>query len=322
MAEAGHPLDASAGPVITDFPIWLARHAGPRRWHSPTSRRPTCSTRANIPAARATGPLEGDDREHWPDDIDAGAPWSECFRETRHRHGADAACSRSSADETRSLYSNSDGRMVEAQEAERSRSPRRSTTAPPRRCRTRSSRSSNRAGHRVRPAMLGTAPSCASCASCSAASSGDVRAVHQPAPAAAARRARPRRRDHRRGRSACGADGLHIATDARRAGRRPERRRPQTVVLRVVQEALQNVRKHARPRRTSSSPRALEDGRLGARGPRRWRGFDTGAVAARGRRNFGLAVHARASRAGRRADSTFDRGRRRARSSGWRSRPG
>ena len=24
MAEAGHPLDASAGPVITNFPIWMA----------------------------------------------------------------------------------------------------------------------------------------------------------------------------------------------------------------------------------------------------------------------------------------------------------
>ena len=24
MAEIGHPLDASAGPVITNFPIWMA----------------------------------------------------------------------------------------------------------------------------------------------------------------------------------------------------------------------------------------------------------------------------------------------------------
>ncbi len=27
MAAIGHPLDASAGPVITDFPIWLAETA-------------------------------------------------------------------------------------------------------------------------------------------------------------------------------------------------------------------------------------------------------------------------------------------------------
>jgi two-component system sensor histidine kinase DegS len=61
----------------------------------------------------------------------------------------------------------------------------------------------------------------------------------------------------------------------------------QTVVLRVVQEALQNVRKHARARETTIATRILDDA---------WvvevrddgRGFDVGSVAARGRRNFGL----------------------------------
>ncbi|HEU6439385.1 MAG TPA: sensor histidine kinase, partial [Terriglobales bacterium] len=61
----------------------------------------------------------------------------------------------------------------------------------------------------------------------------------------------------------------------------------QTAVLRVVQEALQNMRKHAGASRTVVSTR-LE--------PSKWilevsddgRGFDVGAVAARGRRNFGL----------------------------------
>lgn len=61
----------------------------------------------------------------------------------------------------------------------------------------------------------------------------------------------------------------------------------QTVVLRVVQEALQNVRKHAGARRVAIRTTATEtawtvevrdDGR----------GFDVEAVAARGRRNFGL----------------------------------
>jgi two-component system sensor histidine kinase DegS len=60
-----------------------------------------------------------------------------------------------------------------------------------------------------------------------------------------------------------------------------------TVVLRVAQEALQNVRKHAGARNVVVATR-LED--------RTWvlevrddgRGFDIGAVAARGRRNFGL----------------------------------
>jgi len=61
----------------------------------------------------------------------------------------------------------------------------------------------------------------------------------------------------------------------------------QTAVLRIVQEALQNVRKHAGASRTVVSTRTAsgdwilevsDDGR----------GFDVNAVAARGRRNFGL----------------------------------
>ena len=61
----------------------------------------------------------------------------------------------------------------------------------------------------------------------------------------------------------------------------------QTVVLRIVQEALQNVRKHAGATTVTLSTRVEDDA---------WvvevhddgRGFDVGAVAARGRRNFGL----------------------------------
>jgi signal transduction histidine kinase len=61
----------------------------------------------------------------------------------------------------------------------------------------------------------------------------------------------------------------------------------QTVVLRVVQEALQNVRKHASA--TNAVVASMLDGGewvLEVRDD--GRGFDTGAVAARGRRNFGL----------------------------------
>ena len=61
----------------------------------------------------------------------------------------------------------------------------------------------------------------------------------------------------------------------------------QTVVLRVVQEALQNVRKHATASRVTVASRVTND---------EWileirddgRGFDVGTVATRGRRNFGL----------------------------------
>jgi len=61
----------------------------------------------------------------------------------------------------------------------------------------------------------------------------------------------------------------------------------QTVVLRIVQEALQNVRKHATAT-TVAVTTAIEgdDWVLEVRDD--GRGFDVGAVAARGRRNFGL----------------------------------
>ncbi|MBI3745415.1 MAG: sensor histidine kinase, partial [Chloroflexi bacterium] len=60
-----------------------------------------------------------------------------------------------------------------------------------------------------------------------------------------------------------------------------------TVILRIVQEALQNVRRHAQARHVTIKAGPARDG---------WavevrddgRGFDVGAVAARGRRNFGL----------------------------------
>jgi len=61
----------------------------------------------------------------------------------------------------------------------------------------------------------------------------------------------------------------------------------QTVVLRVAQEALQNVRKHAAASRVTISTRLVgRDWSLEVRDD--GRGFDVGAVASRGRRNFGL----------------------------------
>jgi two-component system sensor histidine kinase DegS len=69
------------------------------------------------------------------------------------------------------------------------------------------------------------------------------------------------------------------------AGRLPEMQ--QTVVLRVVQEALQNVRKHSGASSVVvASDIEGDDWLLTVRDD--GRGFDVGAVAARGRRNFGL----------------------------------
>jgi two-component system sensor histidine kinase DegS len=80
--------------------------------------------------------------------------------------------------------------------------------------------------------------------------------------------------------------GVHVTTDLRAPGDRLAEAE-QTVVLRIVQEALQNVRKHA----TAGSAAVRT-----SLGGDHWvlevsddgRGFDVGAVAARGRRNFGL----------------------------------
>jgi two-component system sensor histidine kinase UhpB len=60
-----------------------------------------------------------------------------------------------------------------------------------------------------------------------------------------------------------------------------------TVALRVAQEALQNVRKHAGASWVAVATR-VEDGEWVLEVRDDGRGFDVGAVAARGRRNFGL----------------------------------
>jgi two-component system sensor histidine kinase DegS len=61
----------------------------------------------------------------------------------------------------------------------------------------------------------------------------------------------------------------------------------ETVALRVVQEALQNIRRHAGAHRVAIRG-ALEHGDWVVEIHDDGRGFDVGAVAARGRRNFGL----------------------------------
>lgn len=61
----------------------------------------------------------------------------------------------------------------------------------------------------------------------------------------------------------------------------------QTVVLRIIQEALQNVRKHGAASAVTVAT-AIEGGDWVLTVRDDGRGFDIGAVAARGRRNFGL----------------------------------
>ena len=83
MAEVGHPLDASAGPVITNFPIWMAEtHADP----GPGTPRRAAARRAG-PGQRS--PVQGEAASilldaastHWPADLEAGVDGASCFRE-------------------------------------------------------------------------------------------------------------------------------------------------------------------------------------------------------------------------------------------------
>ena len=80
--------------------------------------------------------------------------------------------------------------------------------------------------------------------------------------------------------------GATVETDLRAPG---ERLNPsqQTAVLRIVQEALQNVRKHAGSSRAVVAT-TLDGGDWLLEISDDGRGFDVGTVAARGRRNFGL----------------------------------
>jgi two-component system sensor histidine kinase DegS len=80
--------------------------------------------------------------------------------------------------------------------------------------------------------------------------------------------------------------GIQITTDLRAPGDRLAEA-DQTVALRIVQEALQNVRKHATAT-SASVTTAIEDEHWVLEVRDNGRGFDTGAVATRGRRNFGL----------------------------------
>ncbi len=80
MAAVGHPLDASAGPVITNFPIWMAE----------TQRIPSLALPDEPPAdvLDLAGHFSGTrllvliepEGKHWPADLGARAPRSECFR--------------------------------------------------------------------------------------------------------------------------------------------------------------------------------------------------------------------------------------------------
>jgi hypothetical protein len=80
-AAAGHPLDESAGPVITNYPIWLAETRG-----IPTLGLPNEPPNDVLDLARAFPGtnyvvLVDARSPHWPADLTNGSPGAECFRE-------------------------------------------------------------------------------------------------------------------------------------------------------------------------------------------------------------------------------------------------
>jgi hypothetical protein len=80
-AAVGYPLDASAGPVITNFPIWLTESQ-----RIPTLGLPNEPPNDVLDLARSFPGthlvlLVDAESPHWPVDIDSGAPGADCFRE-------------------------------------------------------------------------------------------------------------------------------------------------------------------------------------------------------------------------------------------------
>jgi hypothetical protein len=79
MAAIDRPLDASAGPVISNFPIWIAEV-----YRIPALALPD-EPPADVLDMASTFPgthllvLISPEGTHWPADLRAGAPGSECF---------------------------------------------------------------------------------------------------------------------------------------------------------------------------------------------------------------------------------------------------
>ena len=120
MAAIGHPLDATAGPVITNFPIWLAETQRIPSLALPDEPPRDVLDLAHDPVQFATGrPPRAGEHGIWPADLAAGrrgclvlpragpGPGREpgLARSARRRREH----SRSSAHEDRPLYSESDG---------------------------------------------------------------------------------------------------------------------------------------------------------------------------------------------------------------------
>ena len=174
--------------------------------------------------------------------------------------------------------------------------PRRSTMARRRRCRTRSSRSSTSSASWTREPLARSELRLPARAAPPRARRRPH--LHQPAAAARARRARPRRGDPTDRRQHADARRDRDRDRPAAPGRRSADAQ-QTVVLRLVQEALQNIRKHASATRARCR-HASRTMTWRARNPRRWARIRRRRRRRPGPAEFRPPVHARARRAHRR----------------------
>jgi hypothetical protein len=81
MAAAGHPLDERAGPVISNFPIWMAETARVPSLALPDEPPADVLDLASAFPGTRYLVLIDPQGSHWPADLLAGAPGSECFQE-------------------------------------------------------------------------------------------------------------------------------------------------------------------------------------------------------------------------------------------------
>ena len=80
MREIGHPLDASAGPIITNFPIWMAETQRTSALALPDEPPRDVLDLAHTFKATLVVLLDADSA-HWPADVDRGVDGATCFRE-------------------------------------------------------------------------------------------------------------------------------------------------------------------------------------------------------------------------------------------------
>jgi hypothetical protein len=79
MAAVGHPLDATAGPVISNFPIWIAETQRIPALGLPDEPiEDVLDLASHFPGTRYLV-LSSPESTHWPSNLAPGAPGSACF---------------------------------------------------------------------------------------------------------------------------------------------------------------------------------------------------------------------------------------------------